>query len=383
MSRSFKVAFVIGEVSGDSLAADLHPHLKSHIESRHMQLECIGLAGPELSSLGIRSLFPIDDIAVMGISAVFSRLPKLLSRIAETSRYIIDEQPDLVLLIDSPDFTHRVARRIRRSNPTIPIYHYVCPSVWAWRSYRAPRMRYYIDHIFSILPFESESLKKLNGPSCTYVGHPLVSSTSSFSRPSTALPDTPTLLVLPGSRTGEIRRLLPLFGDVLHRLHCEGHQFRAVLPAVPHLRDEIEHLVSDWSCPIEIVSSTDNPSTFSSSHLALAASGTVSLQLALYRVPMVIAYKLDIFVRSLAPFLRTAWSIVLPNLITGSPIVPEYINSSATVESLTNSLVPLLSDTPERFYQLSSFDIVEEKMRLSLSSGEIISIAICDRLLDS
>ena len=328
-NNTFKLAIIAGEVSGDDLAADLLVELKSHIESQGGKLDCIGLGGERLKSLGVPSLFNIDEIAVMGLTAVIARLPNILKRVRQTARHIIDENPDLILLVDSPEFSHAVAKRIRDMNPNIPIYQYVSPSVWAWRSWRAPKMKKYIDHIFTILPFEADALKKLGGPSATYVGHPLVSNEPE--KPvKDSLPNIPTLLVLPGSRKSEISRLVPLFGKALNILHNEGCQFKAVLPAVPHLRTEIERLVKTWDCPVDIVDSQDNDLTFSNSHLALAASGTVSLQLAMHHIPMVIAYKLDIFATILSPFLRNTWSIVLPNLIANSPLVPEFINSTAT-----------------------------------------------------
>lgn len=368
MTNSFKIAFVVGEVSGDDLAADLLPTLRNYIESKNLKLELLGLGGERLKSQGLNSLFDISEISVMGLSAVLPRIPQLLSRIRETANYIANANPDLVLLVDSPDYCHRVASRIRNINSKIPIYQYVCPSVWAWRSYRAKRMNTYIDHIFSILPFESDALKKLGGPSSTYVGHPL-SHISVSVRP---LPDIPTLLLLPGSRRSEVERHLPLFHKTLNLLSSEDCQFNLVLPAVPHLHDYIQSQIANWNFSVKIVDSTNNETTFTNSHLALASSGTVSLQLALYKVPMVIAYKLDIFARLLSPFLRNTWSVVLPNLIAGSFIVPEHIAGDAIPHTLSQSLKPLLCETPQRKKQLKGFDVVAKRMKTKKSSAEII-----------
>ena len=371
MQPILKIAFVVGEISGDELAADLYPQLQKQAEKMGMSLQGVGLAGSRLQSLGVKSVFNIEEIAVMGFCAVLTKLPKIIRRVFHISQYIIKEKPDLVLLVDSPDFTHAVAKKVRKALPNVPIVQYVCPSVWAWRSGRALKMKQYIDHIFAILPFEVEALAKLQGPKATYVGHPLVNFPPI--KNATTLRKVPTLLILPGSRQSEIKRMLPLFGEVLELLEKENCKFRAVLPAVPHLRSEIEKATNAWSCKVEIVQSTDNEKTFKQADVALAASGTVSLQLALNYVPMVIAYRLDIIARTLAPFLRTTWSIVLPNLIVGWSIVPEYLDENARAETLVRTLQRLLSDTPERKVQIDGFKIVEKKMRLKKTSAEIIA----------
>ncbi|MEM7462856.1 MAG: lipid-A-disaccharide synthase, partial [Pseudomonadota bacterium] len=286
-----KVYFVIGEESGDSLGADLIEGMRKI----RFEAEFSGLAGRRMQALGVESLFDVSDIAVMGFSAVFGRLPTILKRIDQTVEDIIEKKPDVLVLIDSPDFTHRVARKVRKKNPGILIVKYVCPSVWAWRPGRAPKMKSYIDHVLAILPFEPKLLAELGGPEATYVGHPLSNRVKQL-RPKRKPTKNaePVLLLLPGSRRSEVKLLLPDISQTLDVLKERGHQYRTIMPVVPHLTEEISAAVSKWANPPEIVDSEeDKEAAFKQADVALAASGTVLLELGLYRVPMISIYRLD------------------------------------------------------------------------------------------
>lgn len=361
--RKVSVYFVLGEASGDALGADLMPALEERIRLAEFEPDFHGLAGPSMQALGMASLFDIEDIAVMGISAVIARLPKIVRRVHQTVDDIVARAPDVVVLIDSPDFTHAVARRVRRKMPDVPIIDYVCPSVWAWRSGRARPMRAYIDHVLAILPFEPEALAKLGGPSATYIGH-------SMARRLAALPasespfsgEDPVLLVLPGSRASEIKRLLQPFGETLDILRKRGVAFQPVLPAVGHLRHQIEEQVASWNVQPQIVDSSDNERLFPYARAALAASGTVALELALHKVPMATAYKLDAAMTA-ANALITIWSSNLPNLIVDRVLVPEEFNRMVRPERMARYLEELLDDSLARQRQLEGFDDLAEAMK--------------------
>ena len=211
-----RVALVAGEHSGDQLGAKL---MRALSEARAGEIAFLGVGGEAMEAEGLRSLFPISDIAVMGILPVLARLPKLIARIRQTAEAIIAAPPDALVIVDSPDFTHRVARRVRAALPKLPIVDYVSPSVWAWRPGRAKAMRTYVDCVLALLPFEPEAYRRLNGPRCVYVGHPLIERLAVLrpnpdeERRRAAAP--PLIVVLPGSRRSEVRRLMADFGGAL------------------------------------------------------------------------------------------------------------------------------------------------------------------------
>ena len=375
-----KVAIVAGEASGDDLGTKLMAALK-----RQGGVEFIGVGGPRMEAQGLTSFFPMTDIAVMGIVPVIKKLPTLLRRIRETSEKIIAAKPDILVIIDSPDFTHRVAKRVRKVLPNLPIIDYVSPSVWAWRPGRAKKMRAYVDHVLALLPFEPDAHRRLNGPDCTYVGHPLIEILSIL-RPSAAeLPrraEKPyRLLVLPGSRRSEIRRLLAVFGETIARVAQELPELDVVLPAVDHLCDEIVAGTAGWVVKPRIVSGLDAKyEAFRTARAALAASGTVTLELALAQVPMVVAYKVSKLEEQLK-YLITVNSIVLPNLILGENAIPEYLQQDANPETLSRALLPLLHDTPERQTQLNALMRLDGLMQLpsgtpSERAAEIVFAAV-------
>ena len=222
-------------------------------------------------------------------------------------------------------------------------------------------MTSYVDHVLAILPFEPDVLQRLGGPSATYVGHPLAGQIEALAPEPSTLTKKPLLLVLPGSRTSEVKRLLEPFGKTIEWLFEQGVDFELVIPAVPHLRDRIEEQTRHWKVTPKIASSENNDETFANAHAALAASGTVALQLALHRVPMTLAYKLDPVAKSLS-FLINTWSAALPNLIAGWPLVPEDINDMVNPERMGRMLARLLTDTPERAAQLAGFEVVARNM---------------------
>ncbi|NKB52069.1 MAG: lipid-A-disaccharide synthase [Rhizobiaceae bacterium] len=373
MSKPLNVYLVLGEESGDKLAADLIPALQAQAQRAGLEVNLSGLAGHQMTQKGMTSLFDIKDIAVMGFSAVLARLPMIIRRVYQTVSDIVDAKPDVIILIDSPDFTHAVAKRVRRRMPNVPIINYICPSVWAWRSGRAKKMTAYVDHVLAILPFEPKVLKDLGGPDATYIGHPLALQISSSNSPSKSRKTAKTsdkLLVLPGSRQGEVKRMLKIYGKTLTILQQRGVQIHPVIPAVPHLKTQLQSLTSDWPVQPEIVDSADNMDTFASARAALATSGTVALELALHKVPMIIAYRLDPIGKMLSGLIST-WSAVLPNHILDRVLVPEEHNEMVIPERLARYLERLLDDSPERKSQLTGFDELATAMKTKQPPAEL------------
>lgn len=376
-----KFGVVVGEVSGDALGAKLLPALRERFSN--YDLDFVGTAGPLLHAQGMKSFFPLADIAVMGIVPVIKRLPSLIRRIQETADRLIAEKIDCLIIIDSPDFTHRVARKVKDSLPHIPIINYVSPSVWAWRPGRAKAMRGYIDHVLALLPFEPVAHQKLGGPPCTYVGHPLIERRELFQPTEEEIhrraSEPPILLVLPGSRRSEITRLMPVFGETIARLK-QIHQldFDLILPAVDHLNDEIETAAKSWAVkPRLIFGEAAKYHAFRIAYAALAASGTVTLELAMAHVPMAVGYRVGALEGQIRHFINVP-SVVLVNLIIGENIVPERIQGACNADHLTKDLFPLFSDTEARRRQLKGFDRLDQLMAIdegnpSVKAAEIVS----------
>ncbi len=357
--RPLSIYLVAAEESGDALGAALAEALVAIGGA----LRLAGVGGRAMAAAGIPSPFPIDALSIIGVSAIPRRLPTILRRIRETADAIIAERPDALVIIDSPDFTHRVARRVRSNAPAIPIVDYVSPSVWAWRSGRARAMRRYVDHVLAILPFEPAAHARLGGPPCTYVGHPLIERLMVL-RPNAdeALrrrANPPVVLVLPGSRASEIRRLLAIFGEALSLTASRAGAMELVLPTVPHLEEQVREGVARWAIKPHIVTAPAQKwAAFRTARAALAASGTVTLELALAGVPTVAAYRVPLLEEMIARLIRLRArlpSIILANLVIGENIVPEFLQRACTPSHLTDALAPLLAETPERARQIEGF----------------------------
>ncbi|HUI12074.1 MAG TPA: lipid-A-disaccharide synthase, partial [Xanthobacteraceae bacterium] len=277
-----------------------------------------------------------------------------------------------LVIIDSPDFTHRVARRVRRLAPSIPIIDYVSPSVWAWRPGRARAMRNYVDQVLAILPFEPTIHAKLGGPPCSYVGHPLIERIGEL-RPNAEearrrLADPPLVLALPGSRSSEIRRLAGIFGETIARLAAHTGAIDLVIPTVPHVAAQLRDAVADWKVkPRIVVEPRDKWSAFRNARAALAASGTVTLELALAGVPMVAAYRLHAVEAVIARLIRVQArlpSVILANLVLGENAVPELLQEDCTPDNLAAALLPLVADTPERRRQIEAYRRLDDIMAI-------------------
>ncbi|CAF26179.1 lipid-A-disaccharide synthase [Bartonella quintana JK 19] len=375
-----KIAVVAGEESGDSLGADLISCLS---QQTGCNIHLIGVGGRHLKTLGLKSIFNFHDIALIGLGAVLKKLPLLLIHIHNLSKLIAQEQPDCLIIIDSPDFTHRVAKKVRSLAPSIPIIKYVAPTVWAWRPERARAMRKFVDHVLAVFPFEEKIMTDLEGPPTTYVGHrlltypPLLTVQSekkhSFGKQASFL----TLIVLPGSRNLEIRYLMPIFGEAVEILAQRIPNLRIILPTLPHLVDEIRCFVQKWKSKVEIVVGEEAKwRAFADANVALAALGTVSLELALARIPMVLCYKLDRFSKFFIFPKIMLWSAALPNILSDKPIVPEYFNEFLRPGMLARQIEQLLHNPLLRQAQLDAFELMEQKMKTEVPPGIIAAQTI-------
>jgi lipid-A-disaccharide synthase len=359
------VFLVAGEPSGDQLGYKLMRALRQAVQG---DVKLRGIGGEAMSGEGLSSLFPMSDIAVMGLLPVIKRLPLLLARIRQTADEIIADPPDVLVIIDSPDFTHRVARRVRAALLHLPIVDYVSPSVWAWRPGRAPAMRAYVDEVLALLPFEPAAHARLGGPACTYVGHPLIERIAELRPNADELQardaSPPLLVVLPGSRRSEIERLMDMFGQAVAQTVAHTGPLDVVLPAVSHLAPLIAQKARGWTVqPRVVLGEAEKYAAFRSARAALAASGTVTLELALAQVPMVVGYRVS-RIEALARFLVTASSIVLPNLILGENAIPELVQEDCTALALSDALIPLLTGGRQRDAQTLALSRLDDLMLL-------------------
>ena len=365
MTLPHKLFLVAAEESGDVLGGAL----MDAVRALRPDVTFGGVGGRHMAASGLASLFPVDELAILGIGAIVPKLPLILRRIRETADAVVAASPDALIIIDSPDFTHRVARRVRKATPSIPIINYAPPTVWAWRPGRARAMRAYVDEVLAILPFEPAAFARLNGPHCTYVGHPLAQRIGEL-RPSAGearrrAADPPVVLVLPGSRASEIRRLTPVFGAAIAKVAARAGPLDLVLPTLPHIAAQVAAATADWPVRPRIVTDADGKhAAFRVARAALAASGTVTLELALAQVPTVAAYRIPAWEGAVFRMIASIDTVILANLVLGENVVPEYLQGACTPERLAAGLVPLLADSPERRRQLDAFARLDSIIKL-------------------
>ena len=327
-----RIFLLAGEPSGDRLGAALIATLKQL--RPNIQFE--GVGGPAMASEGLMSQFPMEELSLMGITEVLPKYCHLRRRIQETASAIISMGADLLVTIDSPDFSLRVAKLLK-SQSTIPTVHYVAPTVWAWRPKRAEKMAKVIDHVLALFPFEPPFIEAA-GISCDYVGHPIISDPvpnaddAAKFRASNNLGDAPVILILPGSRIKEVSRLLKPFGDALQFFLQDHPEFRVVIPTVSAVEDLVRNVCTHWPGSPIILSADDEPSrtasngkrgAFAAANIALAASGTVSLELAASRTPMVIGYKFSWITWQIVKRMAKIDTATLVNILSDSRAVPE------------------------------------------------------------
>jgi lipid-A-disaccharide synthase len=364
--RVFTAFLIAGEESGDQLGARLMQAMSDRLGGR---VRFVGVGGDRMARLGFSSLFPMEEIALHGITAIIANLRRILWRMRWTAKRVVEADPDVLVIIDCPGFNLGVARRVRKARPSVPIVEYVSPTVWVWRPGRARWIKGFVDHILALLPFEPAVHARLGGPPCSYVGHPLIERIATLRpAPGERVPIAeavrPVLLVLPGSRRGEIDRLLEPFGEAVALVadRC-GRPLEILLPAVPRFAELIKTRTAGWRVRPEIVEGeADKLAAFRRAHVALAASGTVTLELAFAEVPMVVAYRVDLLVKPFKWALSRINSFVLPNLILGTNAIPEFLDAESSPERLAAALLPLFAESVERQRQLAAFSDLEKVM---------------------
>ncbi len=351
---------VCGEPSGDLLGAQLMAGLRALDPA----VKITGVGGAAMAREGLESLFALDATAVMGLREVVPAIPAILRRVKLATDFALRTRPDAVVLIDSPDFTHRIARRLKRLAPQIPTIDYVAPQVWASRQYRAKAMARNFDLLLALLPFEPPFFEKY-GLHTVFVGHPVIERARFITggdalraRLGIAL-EAPLLCVLPGSRSSEIRFILPVFKQAMAQIARRVPGLITVLPTVPHVAHKVRAATADWPAPLHIVEDeADKYAAFDAANAALAASGTVTTELALARTPMVVAYRVGGLTYTLAQVLFRFKFFALVNLLLDREAVPELLQHKATPQALADAVVPLLTDKQAAARQVASLDEV-------------------------
>ena len=357
-----KFYLIAGEPSGDALGAALMAGLKQ----LDLDVEFHGVGGPLMQAQGLVSQFDMDELSVMGIAEVLPKYRALKRRIKQCAEAVLQMNPDALITIDSPDFCLRVAKLVKAGSDTRTI-HYVAPSVWAWRPGRADKMAQMIDHVLALLPFEPP-LMQAAGMTCDFVGHPVVSEvqatpdqTADF-RARHGIDAAPMLLVLPGSRKGEVERLAPIFGQTIARLLEQRPDLRIVVPAAGAVAGRVKELISDWAGAPIVIQSADRPeklAAFGAADMALAASGTVSLELAAASTPMVIAYDMNWLSRILIKRMLKTDTVTLVNLVSETRVVPEFLGAQCVPENIAAGVLAAL-DNPDD--QQGAMDLTMQRL---------------------
>jgi lipid-A-disaccharide synthase len=380
--KPLSLMLVCGEPSGDQLGGQLMAGLKAVAGD---SVVITGVGGEAMAAQGLKSLFPLSDTAVMGLREVVPKIPKILRRVREASDFAMATRPDAVVLIDSPDFTHRIAQRLKRIDPSLTTINYVAPQVWASRTYRARKMARYFDLVLALLPFEAPFFEKF-GIRSRFVGHPVIERAARMtggdalrSRLGIAS-DAPLLAVLPGSRTNEIRFILPVFREAVAQIAKRVPGLVCVLPTIPHVEARVRAATKGWPTPLHILDKeADKFAAFDAADAALAASGTVTTELALAGTPMVVAYRVGTLTYALASLLFFLDYFTLVNLLLKRRAVPEFLQRAATPEALAGEVVALLTDKNAAAAQVKDLD---EAAHLLGVGGEAPSLRAARAIVD-
>ena len=353
-----KVMLVCGEPSGDQLGGQLMRALKTLAPD----IEITGVGGPAMAREGLNSLFSLDATAVMGLREVVPAIPRILRRVRQATDFAIATRPDAVVLIDSPDFTHRIAHAIKKRDPSIRTVNYVAPQVWASRSYRARQMAKDFDLVLALFPFEVPFLRRY-GLSAEFVGHPVIERAARMTggealRTRLGLSsNTKLLALLPGSRSSEIRFILPVFRQAVGLLAGRIPGLVTVLPTVPHVAGKVRAATENWPTPLHILESeADKYAAFDAADVALAASGTVTAELALARTPLVVGYRVGGLTFALSSLIMNVKYITLANILLEREAVPEFLQGRMTPQALAKSVERLLRDETARAAQIADLD---------------------------
>jgi lipid-A-disaccharide synthase len=364
MTRPLTLYLVAGEASGDRLGAGLMRALRAG----GRQVRFVGVGGRMMAAEGLESLFDTADLNVMGIAEVVPRLRVLMRRIRQTTGDVVRAAPDALITIDSPGFGLRVAERVRARSPGIRTIHYVAPSVWAWRPGRARHMGRFVDHVLALLPFEPPYMIA-GGMSCDFVGHPIAAQPvpvadeiTAFRARAGAAEGQPLLLLAPGSRTGEVRRMMPVFAETLARVAARRPGLRVAVPVAETVEAEVRAAVAGWEQAAVLVLPEEGEAAkraaFAAADLALVTSGTVTLEMAAAGTPMVSAYRTSWLTAAIVRRLARVDTANLVNLVGGADVVPEFLQEDCRAERIAPAVLALLEGEGGRAVQLAAFERV-------------------------
>ncbi|WOI34086.1 lipid-A-disaccharide synthase [Tritonibacter scottomollicae] len=382
---SLRVFILAGEPSGDRLGAALMRGLKELAPGVTFE----GVGGSQMQAEGLRSQFPMEELSVMGIAEVLPKYFDLKRRIQETADAVVALRPDVMISIDSPDFSLRVAKLVKDASD-IRTVHYVAPSVWAWRPGRAAKMAKVIDHVLALLPFEPPYMEAA-GMECDFVGHPVVAEPKATEaeiadfRAAHDLGDAPVLLALPGSRRSEVGRLADVFGTALQQFHASHPDHRIVVPAAAHVAPLVREKLADWPAGCLVLDpaayttaefAAHKRAAFATAGLALAASGTVSLELAAARTPMVIAYRFNWLTWQIMKRMALIDTVTLVNLVSETRVVPECLGPDCTADKIATQLDAVFA-APE-----AQFDAMRLTMQRVGEGGDAPGVRAARAVLD-
>ena len=356
---------IAGEASGDALGAALMAALKQ----LQPLVSFTGVGGPLMAAEGLESLFPMEELSVMGLMEILPKYRQLKRRIAQTAAAVVKTAPDALITIDSPDFCLRVAGLVRAANPAQKTIHYVAPTVWAWRPGRAAAMAPLIDHVLALFPFEPPYMQRA-GMSCDFVGHPIVAlprasadRAAKFRQTHSIAPDQPLLLCLPGSRKGEVTRLLPRFAATFDQLRQRHPGLRVALPTVRGVAAVVRDLTANWvHSPLVLEAADDKSAAFAAADLALAASGTVSLDLARNRIPMVIGHDFNWLTFQVMKRAALIDTVTLVNIVSETRCIPEFLGPACRPYQMAKALHGLLTNPDLRAEQRRAADLTMQRL---------------------
>lgn len=381
-----RVFVVAGEASGDKLGAALMAGLRKHTPDVTFE----GIGGDRMITEGLQSLFPMDEISIMGITEILSQYRHLKARIRQTADAVLAARPDVLITIDLPEFGLRVAKLVKAESD-IRTVHYVAPTVWAWRPGRARKMARHIDQVLALLPFEPPYMEEA-GMRCDFVGHPVVTDPVATPdevarfREGHGVQEAPLVLILPGSRRSEVSRLLPVFSQVVADLHMQRPDLAFVLPAAPNVANLIDEAVASWPVKPTIINPAQDgvkakQAAFAAADVAVAASGTVSLELAAAGTPMVIAYDMNWLSRQIIGRMLRVDSVTLVNLVSETRVVPEFIGANCQPKPIAAAVLASL-DAPDDQMQAMAFTM-DRLGRGGLPPGERAAQAVLDGLTEN
>jgi lipid-A-disaccharide synthase len=379
-NRIYKIFLTAGEPSGDALGVKLMLGLKAKLPGR---IEFVGVGGPLMCAEGLDTLFPMEELTVMGLFEVLPRLRRIMRRISETAESVNDLNADIFISIDAPDFSFRVAKKLQGTN--IPKVHYVAPSVWVWRPGRAKKIAALYDHLLTVLPFEPEYFNAVGLPA-TFVGHSVVETGADkgngvvFREKHEISPEENVLLLLAGSRRGEVTRHLPIFKEVVKKLSSDIGSVTIVAPVIGASGDIVKKSLESWPFKCVVIEGQkEKYDAMAAANVALAASGTVGLELALADLPYVIGYKMNQVTSWIARRLIKIRRVNLINILLKKDIVPEHVLEFCTVENLHSSLTMLFRSKVKQQEQIDHF---QKAMVLLGKDGEAPGMRASDVIID-